>query len=97
MPSPAARGQAIFLGATEPRAARPEGFPPHEELHPSPTSWSMVKNITLSFNVALAVKKITGTKIRMISAHLSQDQLVAPGSIAIVCTHGKADAMPRAQ
>jgi hypothetical protein len=25
---PAARGQAIFLKATEPRAARPEGFPP---------------------------------------------------------------------
>jgi|SRR5262245_38395384 len=35
MPSPAARGQAIFLGATEPRAARPEGFPPRGEPHPS--------------------------------------------------------------
>jgi hypothetical protein len=28
MPPPAARGQAIFLGTTEPRATRPEGFPP---------------------------------------------------------------------
>ena len=28
MPSPRARRQAIFLGATEPRPARPGGFPP---------------------------------------------------------------------
>jgi hypothetical protein len=37
--SPRARRQAIFLGATEPRAARPSEFPPPGRSHLSPPPW----------------------------------------------------------